>query len=434
MRGCSMTARKIVIWGVGREGLAASDFLRAQDPQAIITFVDESEEGEIAPNIVRGKDKIGAELLAADLIVKSPGVSLYHPLIVQAKQKNIPVTSLLNLFFSQKNLPKTICVTGTKGKSTSSSLLTHVLNKLGKRAVILGNIGSPVTQTDLAGTDFAVIETSSYQAADFTAQCDLALATSLYPEHLDWHGSLQNYFRDKLNLLTHAKIKLIDFDAAATAKENNIVLPPVILFNDKAGLHVQGAEIFDGVNLVGSLQNRHLARPHNLRNVCGVLTVLKELGFDLKQSLAAMEDFKSLPHRQNELGEKDGILYVDDSIATMPQSAIAALEVYHDRPVTLIAGGYDRGISYQPLIDYIVAHNIHAVVCLGPSGQRIHAGLRQQSYQNLQQASSMADAIAKARGETKKGGVILLSPGAPSYGLFKDFVARGLAFAAEAGF
>jgi UDP-N-acetylmuramoylalanine--D-glutamate ligase len=429
-----MTKRKIVIWGVGREGLAAADFLHVREPDSLINFVDENEEGEATPNIVRGKDKIGAELLQADLIVKSPGVSLYHPLILQAKQKNIPVTSLLNLFFSQKNLPKTICITGTKGKSTTSSLLTHVLDKLGKNAVLLGNIGSPVTKTDLSGTDFAVIETSSYQAADFIAQCEIALVTSLYPEHLDWHGSLQNYFRDKLNLLARAKTKLIDTDALATAMENNIRVDDAIIFNDKAGLHVQGTQIFDGANPVGALQNRHLARPHNLRNICGVLAVLKELGFDLKQSLAAMEDFKSLPHRQNELGEKDGILYVDDSIATMPQSAIAAMEVYHDRPITLIAGGYDRGISYQPLIDYIAAHKIHAVVCLGPSGQRIHDGLQQQSFQNLQQASSMADAIAKARTETPKGGVILLSPGAPSYGLFKDFVARGLAFAAEAGF
>jgi UDP-N-acetylmuramoylalanine--D-glutamate ligase len=429
-----MAPRKIVIWGAGREGKAAADFLRAQDPDAHIRFVDESEEGEAAPDIVRGKDKIGAELLQADLIVKSPGVSLYHPLIVQAKQKNIAVTSLLNLFFSQKNLPKTICVTGTKGKSTTSSLLAHVLNKSGKKAVLLGNIGTPVTQTDLEGITYAVIETSSYQAADFDGTCDVALVTSLYPEHLDWHGSLQNYFADKLNLLTHATKKLIDKDALATAKENKIAIDGAVIFNDASGLHVQSGEIYDGADRLGVPQNTHLARPHNLRNICGVLAVLKSLGFDLKQALSAMSDFKALPHRQHELGEKGGILYVDDSIATMPQSSIAALEFYRDRPVTLIAGGHDRGISYQILVDYILQHKLANVVCLGPSGQRITDGLKAAGYDHVQMADSMKAAIMTARQVTPQGGVVLLSPGAPSYGMFKDFVARGLAFAAESGF
>jgi UDP-N-acetylmuramoylalanine--D-glutamate ligase len=429
-----MTKRKIVIWGVGREGQAAADFLRTADPQADIRFVDESEGGEKRPDTVRGKDRIGAELLQADLIVKSPGVSLYHPLIVQAKQKNIPVTSLLNLFFSQKNLPKTICITGTKGKSTTSSLLVHVLNKLGKKAVLLGNIGTPVTQTELDGVAYAVIETSSYQAADFAGNCDIALVTSLYPEHLDWHGSLRTYFADKLNLLSHARIKLIDREALATATENNIAIGSVVTFNDTAGLHVQGGEIYDGPQLIGRPQNAHLARPHNLRNICGVLAVLKTLDFDLKQSLAAMEGFKPLPHRQHELGEKDGVLYVDDSIATMPQSAIAALEFYRDRPVTLIAGGYDRGISYQILIDHILQHKLANVICLGPSGKRIFDGLQAGGYDHAQLADSMEGAVAAARQKTAQGGVILLSPGAPSYGLFKDFVARGLAFAAHSGF
>lgn len=429
-----MAPRKIVIWGMGREGKAAADFLRVQDPGASIRFVDESEEGEAAPDIVRGRDRIGVELLQADLIVKSPGVSLYHPLIVQAKQKNIAVTSLLNLFFSQKNLPKTICVTGTKGKSTTSSLLAHILNKLGKKAVLLGNIGTPVTQTDLDGIEYAVIETSSYQAADFDGMCDVALVTSLYPEHLDWHGSLQNYFRDKLNLPAHARTKLVDRDAFVTAKENGIVLSGAVLFNEVPGLHVQGDQIYDGAQPVGRPQNAHLARPHNLRNICGVLAVLKSLGFDLKQALAAMSDFRPLPHRQHELGEKDGILYVDDSIATMPQSSIAALEVYHDRTVTLIAGGHDRGISYQLLVDYILQHKLANVICLGPSGQRISDGLEAAGYKHVQKAHSMQAAVAAARQVTPRGGVILLSPGAPSYGMFRDFVARGLAFAAESGF
>jgi UDP-N-acetylmuramoylalanine--D-glutamate ligase len=164
------------------------------------------------------------------------------------------------------------------------------------------------------------------------------------------------------------------------------------------------------------------------------LTALEQLGFAPNAALRAMEDFQGLPHRQQALGEKNGILYVDDSISTTPQSAIAAMEVYRSRPITLIAGGYDRGIDDAPLSDYVLRHNIHALIGMGPSGERFLKALKERRTERVYTAVSMKEAVALAKQTTASGGVILLSPAAASYGLFKDFIERGKAFAAESGF
>src|SRR5690606_21077832 len=142
-------------------------------------------------------------LAAADVIVKSPGVSLYHPLL-----RGRRVTSLMNLWFAQGHTAKTVCVTGTKGKSTTSALLGHVLQGLGRAASVTGNIGVPITEAS-ENAEILIIETSSYQAANFEGRCDIAAVTSLYPEHLDWHGDFDTYAADKLHLLGQADIRIV---------------------------------------------------------------------------------------------------------------------------------------------------------------------------------------------------------------------------------
>ena len=291
----------------------------------------------------------------------------------------------------------------------------------------------PVTEIP-ADVGYAVVEVSSFQAANLEGVCDIAILTSLFPEHLDWHGSAETYMADKLRLLTHAKTKIVNELAFYIVRTHGLDGENMIVFNKPNSLHVRDKKIYDGDKLIGGLGNAHLSRAHNLSNVCGALTAIKFLGLDMAAALAAMESYQGLPHRQQELGEKNGILYVNDSIATTPHATIAALEVYHGRPITLIAGGYDRGVEYTPLIRQIINDKTHAVICLGASGKRIHDALAERNYKSLFTAASMKDVITIAKAETPKGGVILLSPGAPSFGLFHDYADRGKTFAAEAGF
>lgn len=397
---------RVAIWGTGKEGLAARAFMKAYFNPLHLQFVDEvAGEG-----VINEPEAMAKVLQDADIIVKSPGVSLYHPMLSDVRGK---VTSLLNLWWPRKPAGKTICITGTKGKSTTSALLGHVLKGMGYKAAVLGNIGVPVSEAP-EGMDYLVIELSSYQTASFDGFCDVAAVTSLYPEHLNWHGDLETYYADKLRLLDRAALKIIHPQVASVYGH----LPEGCLL---------AADI-------DAVPNPYLSRPHNRANVGVVLAVIKALGLDARKALDAMADFKGLPHRQQELGERDGVLFVDDSIATTPQAAIAAMEVYAGRPVTLIAGGFDRGIDYQPLIDFVAKGKAHAVVGLGPSGGRILEGLAANGYASGYAANDMQEAVNLALTHTPQGGVLLLSPAAPSFGLFKDYIERGQKFAEAAGF
>ena len=169
--------------------------------------------------LISGRASIAAAIGGFEVVVKSPGISLYDPLVVRARADGVRFTSLLNLWFADAPTCRTICVTGTKGKSTTTALIAHILRGVGWNAVAAGNIGVPVTELPRDGLDAAVIEVSSYQAADFDGQCDIAVLTSLYQEHLDWHGSVAAYRRDKLNLLRHARHALIKRDALAAVAE-----------------------------------------------------------------------------------------------------------------------------------------------------------------------------------------------------------------------
>ena len=433
MRAGDLAAARVAIWGLGREGRAAIRFLCARHPTLPLLLLDDAETPPPREfdniDYALGPRAILDALDHIDVLVKSPGVSLYRREIAIAQEKGVAVTSLLNLWFGERSAITTICVTGTKGKSTTASLVAHILGRLGRKAALAGNIGVPVTEIDPAKADYAVIEVSSYQAADFDGVCDIAVLTSLFPEHLDWHGTLDAYYRDKLNLLRRSRCAIANREATPARSLADA------FFNDEMiGLHPRGGEVFDGQARIGMVGNPYLARPHNLSNVCAALTVAKTLGLGLGEALDATADFRALPHRQEEIGEIDGVLYVDDSISTAPESTLAALEVYAGRDITLILGGYDRGIDYDGLVDKLGGGAARAVLCLGASGARIHPALRAvaNSLETVL-SHSMEEAVSRARQITPKGGVVLLSPAAPSYGYYHDFAERGRDFAEKAG-
>lgn len=444
MRAADLGVRHVAIWGVGREGRAAVGFLRERHPSLPLVLLDDAPDARPLDGLggvqyAFAADRIAELLGNIDVIVKSPGVSLYRPEIRSARDRGVEVTSLLNLWFAEALDITTICVTGTKGKSTTASLIAHMLAKLGRRAALVGNIGVPITAIDSATAEIAVIEVSSYQAADFDGICDAGVLTSLYPEHIDWHSSVENYFRDKLNLLARSRRRVVNREAAATVERLAGKASSTDFFNDENLIHSHGTLICDGVTVLGEVPNQYLARSHNRSNVCAALTVAKVLGIDAAAALEACRGFRGLPHRQQELGEIGGVLYVDDSISTIPEAALAALAVYAGRDIAVIVGGYDRGVDYGELVETMVAGAASAVICLGDSGERIYALAREagrrrrNAHCRIHRASSMEDAVSFARRVIAPGGVVLLSPAAPSYGHYRDYIERGRDFAARAG-
>jgi UDP-N-acetylmuramoylalanine--D-glutamate ligase len=440
MRAADLARRRVAIWGLGREGRAAIRFLRQRHPALPLLLLDDDRDAQPPPGLADigcafGGAQIAAALDRIDVIVKSPGVSLERDEIRAAAARGIAVTSLINLWFAEQYPVTTICVTGTKGKSTTASLVARILQRFGRAAALAGNIGVPITEIDAAAR-YAVIEVSSYQAADFVGTCDLAVLISLFPEHLDWHRSVENYYRDKVNLLRHARCRVVGRSAAPIVERLvDERCRPIVWFDDANQIHARGAEIFDSEARVGPVGDPYLERPHNRSDLCAALTAAKTLGIAPAEALDAARGFAGLPHRQQELGTRGGVLFVDDSISTIPESTIAALEVYAGRDITVILGGYDRGIDYGKLVAALAKGSAKRALCLGGSGARIDAGLEAAAgLCSARRMPSMAEAVACAIRATPPGGVVLLSPAAPSYGDYRDFSERGRDFAMRAGF
>ena len=415
MRAADLGAARVAIWGLGREGRAAIRFLRERHPSLPLLLLDDAEDAKAPPEFEGIDCAFGAEAIARalgdiDVIVKSPGVSLYRREVQTARDNGTEITSLLNLWFAERVEVRTICVTGSKGKSTTASLIAHILSKLDREVALVGNIGVPITEIDPARARYAVIEVSSYQAADFDSICDLAVLTSLFPEHVDWHRTLANYYRDKLNLLQHARRAIVNHQAAfALGNFAQTSRRCSSFFNDESGIHWRGSEVFHGGECVGEVRHRYLSRPHNMSNLCAAVTVAKMLGIEPGAALDAADDFEGLPHRQQELGEIGGVLFVDDSISTAPELTIAALLVYSGRDITVIVGGYDRGIDYGKLISTLSQGAVRTVICLGASGERIYSGLvgangeQPETILTAHLAQSMEDAVARAKQTTPRG-------------------------------
>ena len=445
MRAADIGAQRVAVWGLGREGRAAIAFLRQRHPSLPLLVLDDEERQPpdgfgAGIDYAFGPDRIARALDNIDVIVKSPGVSLYRREIQAVRAAGAHVTSLLNLWFAERFDLRTVCVTGTKGKSTTASLIAHILARLGRRVALVGNIGIPITGIDSATADIAVIEVSSYQAADFDGRCDIAVLTSLYPEHIDWHLSVENYYRDKINLLNHSRRRIIHRAAAEIVDRFADDLPArQDFFEDECRIHGCGTDVLDGATVIGQVRNPYLARPHNRSNLCAALAVAKSLDLEPAAALEAASGFLGLPHRQQELGKIGRVLFVDDSISTIPESTLAALAVYAGRDIAVILGGHDRGIDYSKLVETAVKGAAKAVICLGDSGERIYS-LAQAAATRLDdagckihRAQSMEDAVAYARQVTPPGGVVLLSPAAPSYGQYRNYIERGRDFAAKAG-
>jgi len=411
--------KKIGIWGMGREGIAARNALIKHAPGASITEITEDN----------------TELIdECDILIKSPGVSLYRPEIQATLQKGIPVTSGTNLFFANKN-PRTqvIAITGTKGKSTTSALMAHTLKHLGKSVLLGGNIGKPLIDFVDEAPDFVVAELSSYQCADLVGTPDIGVLMNLYPEHLQWHQSHETYYRDKWHLITLSHQTFLNQQDALT---RTFPIPDAaVWFNDPMGIHVADGYFYDGQQPLFETKALPLIGHHNAENTCAVLSVIKYLSLDLMACQSAFSSFKALPHRLEILGKRNNMTYVDDSISTTPETAIAALKALNTGvPITLIAGGFDRGQNYEELACFLAEHkDTMRLVTLPDTGIKL-AHLAQKKGVQTSPTSDMATAVNVAEHLTPPGGIILLSPAAPSYNLYKNFEARGDDFKKFSGF
>jgi UDP-N-acetylmuramoylalanine--D-glutamate ligase len=435
---------RIGILGTGREGRAAWRYLRSRHPGARLTLIDEKPPDAAVAGALTDLDSLWVGPLAEagleefGILVRSPGISVYRESLQRAAMAGVTITTPSTLWFEAHRDQRTACITGTKGKSTTSALLAHVLRSCGRTVRLAGNIGKPLLECDDRDVDWWVIELSSYQLSDLQARPTLALILNLTPEHLDWHGGVDAYRRDKLRLAELAGGNPIIANAAdpvlrsALGHRDNLRW-----FNHGDGFCVVQGRLFEDGRELGLRIPEGLPGSHNLSNVAAVLTAVREMGIGPDAACESLATFRPLPHRLQVIGERSGVRYVNDSISSTPVATVAALESFRGHDVTLIVGGLDRGLDWTPYVETFVAGTPLAVIGVPDNGPRIVATLRNAGVaprKGLHEVTDLAAAVALAGQITPAGAVIMLSPGAPSFPRFRDYRDRGRQFAALCGF
>lgn len=444
----ALAGLKVALWGWGREGRAAWRVLRRRLPTLSLTlFCSEAELADanaLGDALLAARTDATADALAAfDIVIKSPGISPYKPEARAAAERGTRFIGGTALWFAEHAGARTICVTGTKGKSTTTALLAHLLRAGGHRTALCGNIGLPLLEViDVDDPpEFWAIELSSYQTRDVDAagvRPEIAVATNIFPEHLDWHGSEDRYVADKLSLFTGAAPRIAILNGA-DPRLAVLSLPDseVRFVGGEDGWHLRGDVVHRGERAVFDASEVPLPGRHNRSNLCAVLAAIEALGLDAEALAPHAATFQPLPHRLQTLGTRDGLTWVNDSISTTPHASLAALDCFRSRRVALLAGGHDRGIDWSAFADAMRTQAPVAIVTLGQNGPKIHdllAPVAREAGFALVAAVDLADAVAKARTALGGEGVILLSPGAPSFGSYRDYTERGRHFAALAGF
>jgi UDP-N-acetylmuramoylalanine--D-glutamate ligase len=438
MRIADLLGHRVAIWGFGREGRAAIHALRQRCVDQHFTLFCNAAEVDAARAFDPMLEVVAGEpdaitLVRFDVVVKSPGISAYKPALLAAQARGTQFTSGTALWFGENPDAHVIAITGTKGKSTTSALIAHLTRALGVRTALAGNIGLPLLELIDQRADLWVIELSSFQTGE-AGPLELGVITSLYEEHLDWHGSRERYVADKLRLADVSRQLLVNALQPALM-ERTAGHPHRLLFGQPAGWHVADGWIRRDARTVIAVGRLTAPGLHNALNACAALAALEALGLDAITAAASLAFFRPLPHRLQPLGERDGWHWVNDSISTTPLATLAALESLHGRAVTVLVGGHDRGLDWTPFVDAVREAPPNAIVCMGSNGARIETALRGAEVRcPVIRVDDLAAAIAAAKTRTSAGGVILLSPGAPSFDQFRDYAERGRHFADRGGF
>jgi len=414
--------QRVGIFGYGIEGHATARRL-ASVTSNVVLVDDEANDGALA-----SADGGLAALATCDTVLKSPGIPRRRPDVIDLEDRGVVVTSALNLWLHEIDLSRVIAVTGTKGKSTTTSLIAFFLRCCGEEAHELGNIGQPPYDPDVdVTTGWLVLEVSSFQSVDITIAPSIVVVTSLSSDHLDWHGSLERYHEDKLTI-TRAPGEHVTFLADDPALER---------VRSLAGGH-QVVVASDDTGLAGALG---LLGVHNDHNVGLALAAcahaLGRSSDDVRAAVAARAtEFVALRGRLTLLttiaiDHGASVRYVDDGLATAPLPTIAALDVFDVEPLALIAGGFDRGVDYQPLVIALGERRTPTtLVSIGPAGERLRALLDAADTRvHTVHANDMTAAVQLAAAALPAGGVVLMSPAAPSFDAYKNWTERSDDFA-----
>jgi UDP-N-acetylmuramoylalanine--D-glutamate ligase len=461
----------LLIAGFGREGESTYQYLRtALSPTLPLVVVDDKafeELSEIHQNVLSADpsctyyqtNESGWKDLISPLVFKTPGLPLHHPVVKHIEQANWKVLTNTKLFFEVLQTwlgdvhqeYKIIGVTGTKGKSTTTSLIHHILKTAGLPAFLGGNIGVPPldllpdmykemsTEAKAAKTYYIVLEMSAHQLADLDISPHIAVVQNIVPEHLDYYPDFETYKAAKSNIARYQKPSdCILFDPSLEAPMSIARLSAAhqLHFGTSGSTAwVENQHILNKNVSVMNISDVPLLGTFNLTNVLPGVALATHLGIAPEVIRQGVTTFRPLPHRLEKVREHHGVLYVNDSLSTIPEAAQNAISSLAPRPIILLAGGYDRHLSFEAFAEFLTNSTVKKLILFLPTGAYILENLQKlrpaadKLIQSAVVVRTMADAVTLAHQSAEPGDVVLLSPASASFGEFKDYKDRGDQFA-----
>lgn len=422
--------RRVGLWGLGIEGRAGLRKLRSLDNDPVL--VDDSpSDGAQAEGVLPTPGGGMEALLRCEVVVKTPGISRYRYDVQRLDAAGIPVVGGLGLWLEEADLSRVVCITGTKGKSTTTAIAAHLLAALGHRALAGGNLGTPPYDPEVGDAfDAWVIEVSSYQATDIASSPPVTAVTSLHPDHLPWHRQqVEVYFADKLSLCRQpgAALTIANGDSGLLRARQDQLGPQVRWVH---AADAPEATWPDHLGLLGA---------HNRRNALIAQACLEELGIpgvlDDQALARAAAGLPPMEGRLRPVATVGDVLFVDDSLSTNVLPTLAAVDAFAGRRVALLLGGADRGIDYGPLADGLAERPWPTLVLVttSESTPAMAAALAARSLGSqveVRSAGDVAEAAQAGWSWARPDGVVLLSPAAPSFDRYRDHKAKAAAFEA----
>jgi UDP-N-acetylmuramoylalanine--D-glutamate ligase len=435
LRSAYRNGARVGVWGLGKEGHATVRKLRTLAIAPVLVDDSPNDSG-VLPTADGGLDA----LKQADVVIKTPGISPYGAAAAELRAAGVTLVGGLGLWANEADLSRVAYVTGTKGKSTTSSVIGHLLRGLGRKALVGGNFGAAPYDPEQAGDyDYWVIEVSSYTATDLAVTPPVTAVTSLHPDHLPWHGGVERYYTDKLSATSQpgADLTIANGDSELLRERAGLLGPRVEWVSETDD---PGATWMDPLNLQGRHNRRNALIARAALRALAAAAGDEELGgqvADDERLAAAAEGFTPLPSRLTPIGTVGGVTFIDDSLSTNVLPTLAALDSFPGQRVALIVGGQDRGIDYSALAEAVTrrVEPIYALT-LPDSGPRITAAFTataaaaEAGFAGIADCADLDEAVTRAFAWARPDGVVLLSPAAPSFGHFRDYRDRGDHFAA----
>ncbi len=438
-----LQGKKVLVIGAGKSGLAVSRFLAGKKARAVLADAGSPSYpgGELEQLKAAGVEVLlggypAVERGAFDLVVMSPGVPLAIEPVTQARRQGLPVTGELELAYNFAKAPF-IAITGTNGKTTTTTLIGEILKNAGRDTLVGGNIGLPlVTEVERCGPESVIVaEVSSFQLETASAfKPKVSAILNITPDHLDRHGSMENYTAAKAKVFANqdaGDFTVLNYDDPATAALGHKTGGRAVFFSrlqePQGGVFVRCGKITAHLNqhpeIICGIEELGIPGAHNLENALAAVAVAKAMEVATSVLASTLRTFKGVSHRLEFVAEIDGVRYVNDSKGTNPDASIKALEAYAE-PIILIAGGKNKGSDFGEFAAKI-KDKVRALVVLGQSAELITDAAEVKGFTNIQRASGFEEAVILAHQAARPGEIVLLSPACASWDMFTSYEVRG---------